>query len=148
MKPHLVCLAGPHCEFQSDMVPECSLDCKNGGECVLGLTSPNQQHDLVHLFSNMDEFQRCECPAGYGGKLCDVPRIQCGSHHCFNGGSCLERFDGETKKFHCDCSSATGDDFFYAGRFCQYQSTSVCTSKESENGELFCVNGGTCRASA
>ena len=128
------------------MVPDCSLDCKNGGECILGITSFDQEHDLVHLFDNTDEFQRCECPAGYGGKLCETPRIECGEHHCFNGGSCLTRdINGETKH-HCDCSTAAMGDYLFAGRFCQYQSSSICTPKESENGELFCVNGGSCKS--
>ena len=48
----------------------------------------------------------------------------------------------------CDCTTATIGDKTYAGRYCQFESTVFCTDEQTENGKLFCVNGGTCRANA
>lgn len=50
------------------------------------------------------------------------------------------------EKHRCDCTSADYDDKSYAGRFCQFVATDLCSSDDSENGLLFCVNNGTCRA--
>lgn len=52
--------------------------------------------------------------------------------------------DGITRH-QCDCSTAETVNSNYAGRFCQYESTSFCTKEENQNGRLFCVNGGTCK---
>jgi hypothetical protein len=43
---------GPHCEFLRDEVPECTKECKNGGECTLGVkdyeTARYQEFWLTH----------------------------------------------------------------------------------------------------
>lgn len=137
---------GIHCEFKKGTVPECTLDCNNGGECMVGINNADEVHDLAHFYDNAEEFMHCKCPEGWGGALCEVARQECGSHHCYNGGTCLQHTDSDGQTKHrCDCTTANGDDYSYAGRFCQYQSTSFCTKKEDENGQLFCVNGGTCK---
>jgi len=139
---------GPHCEFKAGSVPPCDLQCKNGGHCELGITDPIQVHDLVHMMEENSGYKRCNCPDGFGGHLCDVEKVPCGSHHCFNGGTCLSRDVNGSTMYHCDCTSAVNDEHSYAGRFCQYQSTTFCTKGQDANGQLFCVNGGTCKADA
>ena len=47
-------------------------------------------------------------------------------------------------KHHCDCTSADTTTASFAGRFCQYESTSFCSKSENQNGNLFCVNNGEC----
>lgn len=139
---------GPHCEFKKGSVPSCDLQCQNDGHCELGLGDDvTKIHDLQHLFQDTG-YQKCVCPPGYGGTYCEVKRSECGSHHCYNGGTCIPREDPSqpsVTKYHCDCTTAHDADKSYAGRFCQFESSSFCSKNEDQNGHLFCTNGGTCR---
>jgi len=135
---------GEHCEFKQGSVPICDLECQNGGYCQLGINEPDQTHDLTHLFKNVEGYKTCVCPQGYGGSLCEIKKSDCGSHHCYHGGTCITREIEGVTQFHCDCTSAHSDDKSYAGRFCQFEATSFCSKSEDQNGQLFCVNGGTC----
>lgn len=136
---------GPHCEFDTGFVPDCTLSCENGGECTLGIKDYDSAvFDLV--WAQQDgNFQYCSCPPGYFGLNCEVEGQECGSGHCLNGGSCLqtEHTDG-TMQFVCDCTTAYTDDTSYAGQFCENESTSFCSKSETANGQLFCTNGGKC----
>lgn len=164
---------GPHCEFegggydyyvddnsanQPDVpsvpkvlpVPKCTLECENEGTCVLGGSDDTYGvHDLDHLYDtntgSAEDFMTCLCLPGFGGKLCEIEKTECGSHHCFHGGTCLTKMDthGVTKN-HCDCSTALESGHLYAGRFCQFKSNEFCSKKANENGQIFCVNGGEC----
>lgn len=50
---------GPHCEFLRDEVPDCVLDCQNGGECTLGLKS-FEEAEYQNLWSTHDgNYQYC-----------------------------------------------------------------------------------------
>ena len=51
-------------------------------------------------------------------------------------------------EYRCDCTTANYDGKSYSGRYCQFQATVFCTKDDTENGKLFCVNGGTCRENA
>ena len=138
-------LAGPHCEFKQGAVPECQLNCYNGGTCQAGLKYPGET-----IFHQADiELQYCICPEGYYGQRCEVEGKRCGNSHCFNGGSCvsIEREDG-TFTDHCDCTTAGNDLVAYAGRFCQSPSSAFCSRFSDHNGKHFCVNGGTCRGNS
>jgi hypothetical protein len=87
--------SGASCEFRANEIPECTLECDNGGMCQLGLHVPF--NDLDHLYltntSNPEDFMHCVCPEGYGGKTCSIPTDQCGEFHCYHGGTCLSRID-------------------------------------------------------
>uniref|UniRef100_A0A7S1Y5A0 Protein kinase domain-containing protein n=1 Tax=Grammatophora oceanica TaxID=210454 RepID=A0A7S1Y5A0_9STRA len=133
---------GPHCEFKSGAVPDCNLNC-GVGHCVLGIRDPSEIHDIGHLFQQEGGVMHCVCPPGNSGSRCEISTQSCGEHECFHGGTCLSKEkDGQTYH-HCDCSSAHTETLSYAGRFCQYESTSTCFD-DPQNGKVFCVNGGTC----
>jgi hypothetical protein len=67
----------------------------------------------------------------------------------------VEDVDGDgatgSSNHKCDCASAFSADERYAGKFCQYSSTDLCTknpdttSGRSTN-NAFCVNNGICKA--
>jgi len=148
---------GPHCEFEkskNENIPECTLKCENEGICVLGGSDDmSGVTDLDHLYKTdigiAEDFMSCLCPAGYGGKACDIERTDCGSHHCYYGGTCLTRLDpNNVTKHRCDCTSSSTSDASYSGPYCQYESKTFCTDEKSENGRLFCANGGVCQPNA
>lgn len=148
--PHRPCRCGPdhdgpHCEFAKGAVPECTLDCHNGGVCNVGIRS-FVEGDSYLQWSNYTNYQYCDCPVGFYGPQCDIPSSKCGEHHCFNGGVCVtKRGAGGITKEHCDCNAAHTDAVSYGGRYCQYESTTFCAQNIDENGQLFCVNDGDCR---
>lgn len=137
---------GPHCEFDTGFVPECTLECQNGGECTLGI----KDYDTAlynKVWAQQDgNFQYCSCPEGFFGLNCEVQGQQCGDGHCFHGASCLETAHSDgTTDFVCDCTTAHDEDKSYAGEFCENESTSFCEKSETANGQLFCTNGGVSR---
>jgi len=148
---------GPHCQYEKKEdanVPECTLECENEGACVLGGSDDTTGiNDLDHLYKTStgspEDFMSCVCPTGYGGKYCDIEMTECGSHHCYHGGICLNKLDSNNvAKHRCDCTTAVTSDKSYAGRFCQLESSAFCSNDNRQNGRLFCVNGGTCLADA
>ena len=90
----------------------------------------------------------CVCKDGYAGVQCDFEVEKCGNGACLNGSKCLTRKDPLTNKeiAHCDCTQAHYDGKLYAGRWCQYDSTTYCDGAKDGVGENlhFCVNGGEC----
>lgn len=131
-------------------LPDCNLKCQNGGLCKLGdggdddtliyfLGSGNDDEDLEGLMY-------CECPEGYHGAYCEVGSVECGDNRCFHGSTCVENQMNGKPDWHCDCNTA-GDKYTrYAGQFCQYESTQICTDGDSMAGHLFCVNDGKCQS--
>jgi len=141
---------GFHCEFKRGTVPECALDCANGGLCVVGVRDPVEAEHFHHAWSQLDiaSHQRCLCPPGYGGPTCESSSEECGEDGdlCYHGGSCVETTISSggtrTTDYHCDCTTAGDDDGnLFAGQFCQYVSSDICSATDDN---LFCVNGGTC----
>ena len=68
---------------------------------------------------------------------------------CYNGSSCYTSNvkDPITNEYvyHCDCSKATTEDTFYAGKKCEFPSSIICSDIQNEkNGSKFCTNGGLC----
>lgn len=131
---------GFSCEFLEDR--DCTLDCQNGGECVLG--SPPDQPYLTAYWFNAEDFsnwQYCSCPEGWSGEFCEAATVDCGDYTCLNGGTCDYK-DTELKG-RCNCVDASEDFIYYDGLYCQFPSTSICAQLENE--VYFCTNGGECR---
>jgi len=121
-----------------------------------------QRHDYYWMDNGYDpdpednaNHMRCNCPPGFDGEYCQVPRTPCGHRFCFFGGTCLQKPLEDGIEYFCNCATAhTAEGYHYAGQFCQYPSTSYCASSSETleqnpsnmlNGDLFCVNGGQCR---
>jgi len=139
---------GRHCEFKTGTVPDCTLDCKNDGLCVVGIRNPTDDKTMHHVWSQkeIDDHMQCLCTNDFGGPLCEASSEDCGGDACYHGGTCVEteftNSDGvTTQEFHCDCITAAGGDNVYAGKYCQYPSTKFCSDTDDN---LFCTNGGTC----
>lgn len=137
---------GPHCEFENGSIPDCTMQCNNGGVCRLGIhgVSPSSEEFLYDFFEKHDNYQYCECSVGFKGTNCEVASSKCGAHHCFHGGECVTVRENGSNKHHCDCSRAATKDGSYAGQYCQYEAENFCDKMATENGQLFCVNGGVC----
>ena len=136
---------------------KCELQCENGGHCRKG-TKDNQliqQYGAELSRFNMSHtalWEHCVCPEGYFGIQCEHKLEICpgGDHVCLHGARCVPTEEASGGTGHkCDCDH--GFDAFkrYAGKFCQYSSTDICT----ENGQpgmgkanfAFCVNDGQCK---
>lgn len=111
--------------------------------------------DLQHLnVTQTDLFQHCVCPEGYFGIQCEHEMEVCpgGQHLCLHGSRCVDDFDdafdadGNTASVNhkCDCGAAFTGNEKYAGKFCQYSSTDICTKdadpEMSRANFAFCVN--------
>jgi len=139
---------GPHCEFkvESSSMPECDLQCQNGGECSYGSKACENLNSIRgNLIQDLKPSKHingmhCICPQGFGGDYCHHDVEVCGnSHACLNGGVCV----GKGSDVHCDCSVNSKNSLTtYAGHSCEFGATSFC----SENGESWsCYNSGECR---
>lgn len=142
---------GFHCEFKENEVPQCTLECDNGGICEVGIRSSAEIELLRRIWSDEEIFNhmRCICPVGYGGPLCQAISEECGDNHCFHGGTCITTtttIHGEsTTEYHCDCTTAGDHEGHrFAGDYCQEMSTSFCDENDDR---LFCTNGGSCHTS-
>ncbi len=93
-----------------------------------------------------------ECSDGWFGDDCEIPGVECGNAHCFNGGGCLETLNknGQTT-YACDCRDAGHLGKSWAGQYCENAATTECQpgplaeKLQHANGDLFCTNGGTCK---
>lgn len=134
---------GFYCELQNGQ--DCTLDCKNGGTCVLG-SPPGISTNDAYWYNpeKEDEYQYCQCPEGFSGTQCEsIGGELCGDNQCFNGGTCITRVIGDKEIHHCDCRDAGENGKFYAGTYCQYESTEICL--EQDFSVFFCVNDGQCK---
>lgn len=124
---------GRFCEYENEKVPDCDLDCDNGGYCI---------------FTSIDGFAKaCFCPDGYEGTYCEVRAVPCGESVCYNGASCISEhiFDGIPVDY-CDCRTAvTAGGKRHDGVECQYKETSRCDTANDTENRLFCVNNGQCK---
>jgi EGF-like domain len=144
--------AGPHCEFAANSVPAtCRLGCRNGGTCKIG--SPSWQHYYRTTggggWTNPLDLEHCKCPDGYTGLLCEIKGTPCGDNYCHHGGTCrrIQQSNNSTQ-FSCDCTTAVNSkgEVAYAGTFCEQEATTFCSANQDQNGNHFCVNGGTCQS--
>lgn len=142
---------GFHCEFKEGSVPNCSLDCQNGGVCIVGVASPAEAEHMSHKWSldEVEDHMRCACPSGLGGALCESQAEQCGEDGiCLHGGTCvittqIDQNDHTSTQYHCDCTSASdAEGNFYAGKYCEHVATDMCSETDWN---LFCTQGGECK---
>ena len=158
---HFNFFSGSQCEFKQEEEAECSLQCQNGGQCRPGLKDNSLLEKLG--MENMDEynsthhselFEHCVCPPEYFGVQCEHKLEICpgGDHVCLHGSQCMAQNEGgSTGELHytCDCDTAFDSLEKYAGKYCQYTSTDICT-KNGQPGMgkanfAFCVNNGVCK---
>lgn len=130
---------GPHCQYIEDdtMVPDCPLDCENGGLCTLGDQPTYFEDEVSHAY--------CQCPDHYTGAFCELKKEPCGNDYCLHGGTCVDRFVNGEVKFSCDCSEAGDGIDSYGGRYCQFKAERYCPNASDADGPFFCTNGGFCK---
>jgi hypothetical protein len=156
-----VSFSGPRCEFTSAEDAKCSLTCQNGGSCRSGLKDEALVNALGKEMSHFNSsrsglFEHCVCPDGFFGIQCEHKLEICpgGDHVCLHGSKCVAENESAednseiTQK--CDCEHSFDAVGRYAGKFCQYSSTDICT-KTGQPGVgkanfAFCVNNGSCKA--
>jgi hypothetical protein len=142
---------GPFCEFPAyDKVAlrNCTVVCLNGGECRKDVEVDENNGSM-----SSQEHDYCACPKGYAGTSCEHQYQECGNgeHYCLHGSTCVSPKDSSKDEWSCACQDASsGEEHFYAGKFCQHHSTMVCTDQSSANDPYdptlvaFCVNDGIC----
>jgi hypothetical protein len=152
---------GPICEFTdaeeaAQAQDDCTLTCSNGGRCRKG----KKDNKLIDKFGadlkNFNETHRlwehCICPDGFFGIQCEHQLEICpgGDHVCLHGSKCVPQDETKQEGYHdCDCEHGFDAVEKYAGKFCQYTSTDICT-KNGQPGVgkanfAFCVNNGKCK---
>ena len=177
----IACLCPPgyhgyHCEYEQAQVPVeqfCTLDCANGGTCVLGLVNPSQVKELERIWGSEDivgifDQMRCLCPPGFGGPLCQALQETCGegdekdddsgsttavpSHYCFHGGQCVttttitNTIHGDESIGHATyhCDCTTALDD-QGNRFTgDYCQVPSTIFCDKTDPSFFCTHGGTC----
>lgn len=150
-----IAYVGDFCEheYTLNISTQCSLPCLNG-QCVFGRQNATippfwiNYFDIDHDGKNELESMHCVCTDGFDGPLCEIERAPCGqSEYCYYGSQCVSHVENNAAVRECDCNAANTYQVSYAGDYCQYKVTQFCLrNEESSSGNLFCVNGGTCRS--
>lgn len=153
---------GESCEHAPSVnpedVPKCDLTCRNGGKCRTGkkdtsLFSQFGEDMEDYKDKSQIDFQHCVCPDGYFGIECEHQLDVCpgGEHVCLHGSKCVpvNESDQDNKAHQCDCEDGFDALHKFAGKFCQYESTDICTKNGqpgvSKANTAFCVNNGKCK---
>ena len=128
------------------------MDCGDHGFCRKGAKDTSfidnfdfDDRRLTERFNQ--EFEHCVCEPGWAGLNCDVKMDVCPGRSmiCLHGSTC--DLSEETGQFGCNCAGANEGGFKYAGKYCQYYSTSYCTidgRKPKKRSDAFCTNNGLC----
>ena len=150
--------SGFSCEFDKPEDATCNLKCQNDGVCKSGLKDNSFIQQLGKSIEGYDTqhaelFEHCVCSNNFFGIQCEHKMEICpgGDHVCLHGSQCVVRNEGGStgeEKYMCDCDAAFDSLEKYAGKFCQYSSTDICT-KNGQPGMgkanfAFCVNNGQC----
>lgn len=114
----------------------CDMECKNDGFCELLQLSTQHEHTMT---------QRCICPKGYGGILCEKEADVCFTvgrteRYCQNEAPCRI----ENGLAVCSCKEAYHVSA-WAGIDCSYPASEYCTQSGSKSLSAFCTNGGACK---
>lgn len=148
--------SGKRCELRNEDVPSCTLNCLNGGECVVGFRDTKMAeyaYDPDLEPNDITGYQHCQCLIGYAGLDCHLQYQQCKTVNkvtedvtfCFNGGTCVEPTDQNgLDAARCDCSGASDQLHSFSGSHCKLSSTEVCPKANTVDGAHFCVNDGRC----
>ncbi|CAJ0935102.1 unnamed protein product, partial [Mesorhabditis belari] len=124
---------GKHCDIVGESSKYCEneSDCKSGFKCMDNGTGemictkdPCSQIPCAlnaKCIVEQDDF-RCECGAGYAGRLCDADINECELAPCKNGGTCINT-DGS---YECKCPSGL------LGPFCE-DAASQCAPNPCQN---------------
>ena len=134
----------------------CELTCQNGGKCRNGKKDNallEQFGDELQKFNETHRlWEHCVCPEGFFGIQCEHQLEICpgGEHVCLHGSKCVPQDEVNGGTDHsCDCDEGFNGQAKYAGKYCQYTSTDICTvSGKPGVGKAnfaFCVNDGKCR---
>lgn len=134
---------GDHCEEVFDDRPtECTLECRNGGECRI------EARDMIdeltdHLYDvlNLDQMY-CECPPGFGGLLCQYEVDVCGDYKkiCLHGSRCVSDVEDQSG-FRCECSNPS---CALEMELCN-PSDGVVEYSAGMAVPAYCFNGGKCK---
>jgi hypothetical protein len=157
---------GPICEYtkKESQHTACTLECQNNGFCRKGakdisvLEKYEQINGGLHrlLTQSADDkayagdFEHCVCPKGYVGLQCEYKMDVCpgGDQVCLNGADCVPYRNEEGLQFQCDCATASDNTKFFAGKYCEYSSTEICSTNgqvtKGSDSYTFCVNDGEC----
>ena len=153
--------SGPSCEYHREEDDVCNLTCQNDGECRAGMkdnsliSNLGKGMDAFNATHHSELFEHCVCPHDYFGIQCEHSLEICpgGDHVCLHGSQCIAQNEGGTDgdgttHYTCNCDAAFDSLDRYAGKFCQYTSTDICT-KNGQPGMgkanfAFCVNNGIC----
>jgi hypothetical protein len=153
---------GESCEHAPSVdpeeVPKCDLTCQNGGKCRSGKKDTSlfgQFGEDMEDYKGKDnvDFQHCVCPDGYFGVQCEHQLDVCpgGEHVCLHGSKCVGVNESikDGMAHECDCEDGFDAMHKFAGKFCQYESTDICTKNGqpgvSKANFAFCVNDGECK---
>jgi hypothetical protein len=150
---------GPACELtNSQTALTCTLACQNGGECRNGAKDTSMFTGFGPELSAYNKthngyWEHCVCPEGFFGIQCEHQLEICpgGQHVCLHGSKCVANGESnvDTTTHECDCDSGFDAVEKYAGKFCQYSSTDICTVNGrpgvGKANFAFCVNNGTCK---
>ena len=121
-------------------IPDCQLDCANGGYCAF---VSEDEDVLMHIFATGGMIQRCVCQPGFNGLACENKVEQCllPDLKCYNGAPCSP-LPGLDNEYFCDCSYSDMVSNF-AGAMCRNPATSYCGNGNIKS-RSFCTNGGLC----
>lgn len=120
----------------------CPLRCLNNSTCISKATNGIA---VIEESSKPGVFRSCECQPGFHGNFCEHIDDPCGDDYCRHGSKCIHIGGNNGPIEHmCDCTAAFTDDIYYAGKYCQFQSTIFCGSEDNPEGRQFCTNDGTC----
>jgi hypothetical protein len=142
--------------FASSTGTDCTLACRNGGECKLGTAeyTYDSEADMgLHFNKQMGE-QFCKCPTGWIGMACEIKYAMCPANQktCSNGAPCEKANDDNGETFlHCECDATLSDlSSTAANHLCEHASTVYCSAADPVTGQAlkhsFCYNGGRCNA--
>lgn len=148
---------GPSCEYHPDQTAiKCNLQCRNDGECRAGTKDTEYLKNFgaeLNRYSNQTHryWEHCVCPQGYFGIECEHQLEICpgGQHVCLHGSTCVNSTQG-SDQHTCNCDKASTGSQLFAGKFCQYSSTDICTTSGKPGAGkatyAFCVNSGKCKS--
>eukprot|EP00527_Entomoneis_sp_CCMP2396_P001959 CAMPEP_0198139342 /NCGR_PEP_ID=MMETSP1443-20131203/2671_1 /TAXON_ID=186043 /ORGANISM="Entomoneis sp., Strain CCMP2396" /LENGTH=368 /DNA_ID=CAMNT_0043801451 /DNA_START=176 /DNA_END=1282 /DNA_ORIENTATION=- len=122
---------------------DCLFQCENGGLCEF-VSEDVQQ--LRHIAQAGGLIQRCRCPPGWGGVVCEIPIETCNlqTRMCDVSGRPCDKVGNQ---WSCHCNVADKKVGNFASTVCRRGYTEYCSDYYDPDGPLyFCTNGGKCNS--